>query len=308
MSQQTATADVKVTKKQKVQSGSPWVTAFRRLRKNKFAMAGLVVLILMVLFSFLGPYFSEWKDVKITVKDRHLPPSSDHWLGTDSLGRDVLLRLMEAGQISILVGVVAAAVIVLIGGTLGAIAGYYGRWVDTVIMRIADILFAVPTLPILITLGAVFSDLKVPPDKRIYLVMFIIGIIGWMSLARLVRSQILSLKEQEFMLANEVLGIRDRRKIFGHLLPNTVPIIIVVATLGVGGAMLTESTLSWLGLGVVPPTPSWGQMLSAANNMIDFSKRPWLWIPPGICILVTIVSINLIGDGLRDAFDPKQKR
>ncbi len=307
MSQQ-ANTDMAMTKKQKVKSDSPWRTAFRRLRKNKFAMAGLAVLIFMVLFSFVGPFFSEWKDAKISVKDRHLAPSADHWLGTDALGRDVMLRLMEAGQISILVGVVAAAVIVLIGGTLGAIAGYYGRWVDTLIMRIADILFAVPTLPILITLGAVFSDLKVPPDKRIYLVMFIIGIIGWMSLARLVRSQILSLKEQEFMLANEVLGIRDRRKIFGHLLPNTVPIIIVVATLGVGGAMLTESTLSWLGLGVVPPTPSWGQMLSAANNMIDFSKRPWLWIPPGIAILITIVSINLIGDGLRDAFDPKQKR
>jgi peptide/nickel transport system permease protein len=138
--------------------------------------------------------------------------------------------------------------------------------------------------------------------------MLIIGVISWMGLARLVRSQILSLKEQEFMLANEVLGLRDRRKIFRHLLPNTYPIIIVVATLGVAGAIITESTLSFLGLGVVPPSPSWGQMLSAANNMIDFQKRPWLWIPPGVCILLTVVAINFIGDGLRDAFDPKQKR
>lgn len=308
MSQQAVSADVTVIKKQKIKGDSPWRTAFRRLRKNKFAMLGAFVLLFMILFSFVGPYFSEWNNAKISVKDRNLAPNADHWLGTDKLGRDVLLRLMQAGQISLLVGVTAAAVFVTLGGVLGSLAGYYGRWVDTIIMRIADILFAIPTLPILITLGAVFSDLKVPPDKRIYLVMFIIGIIGWMSTARLVRSQILSLKEQEFMLANEVLGIRDRRKIFGHLLPNTVPIIIVVATLGIGGAMLAESTLSWLGLGVVPPTPSWGEMLSSANNMIDFQKRPWLWIPPGVCILVTIVSINLIGDGLRDAFDPKQKR
>jgi peptide/nickel transport system permease protein len=215
---------------------------------------------------------------------------------------------MEAGRISLTVGIIAASIIVIIGGTLGAVSGFYGRFVDTLIMRFADIFYAVPTLPVLIMLGAVLSDLKFPPDKRIFFVMLIIGVISWMGLARLVRSQILSLKEQEFMLANEVLGLRDRRKIFRHLLPNTYPIIIVVATLGVAGAIITESTLSFLGLGVVPPSPSWGQMLSAANNMIDFQKRPWLWIPPGVCILLTVVAINFIGDGLRDAFDPKQKR
>lgn len=304
----TINADATKAKKQKVRSDSPWITAFRRLSKNKLAMAGLVVLVGMFIFSFIGPFFSDWKDAKISVRDMYQPPSSEHWLGTDKLGRDVLLRLMQAGQISLLVGLVATGVVVTIGGVLGALAGFYGRWVDTLIMRLVDILYAVPTLPVLITLGAIFSDLKIPPQSRIYYVMFIIGIIGWMTLARLVRSQIMSLKEQEFMLANEVLGIRDRRKIFGHLLPNTVPIIIVVATLGVAGAILTESVLSYLGLGVIPPTPSWGEMLSVANNMIDFQKRPWLWIPPGVCILVTVVSINLIGDGLRDAFDPKQKR
>jgi peptide/nickel transport system permease protein len=231
-----------------------------------------------------------------------------HWLGTDNLGRDVLFRVMEAGRISLTVGIIAASIIVIIGGTLGAVSGFYGGFIDTLIMRFADIFYAVPTLPVLIMLGAVLSDLKFPPDKRIFFVMLIIGVISWMGLARLVRSQILSLKEQEFMLANEVLGLRDRRKIFRHLLPNTYPIIIVVATLGVAGAIITESTLSFLGLGVVPPSPSWGQMLSAANNMIDFQKRPWLWIPPGVCILLTVVAINFIGDGLRDAFDPKQKR
>lgn len=308
MSQQTANVEVIKTKKQKTKGDSPWQLAFRRLRKNKLAMIGLFFLVFMFLFSFIGPFFSDWKDAKISVRDANQAPSAAHWLGTDALGRDVLLRIMQAGQISLLVGLVATAVVLTIGGILGALAGYYGKWVDTLIMRFADIMYALPTLPLLISLGAIFSDLKVPPSKRIYLVMFIIGFIGWMSLARLIRGQILSLKEQEFMLANEVLGIRDRRKIFGHLLPNTVPVVIVVATLGVAGAILTESTLSYLGLGVIPPTPSWGQMLSAANNMIDFSKRPWLWVPPGVCILLTVVSINLIGDGLRDAFDPKQKR
>ncbi len=304
----TINADLKPTNKQKVKSDSPWITAFRRLRKNKLAMLGVLILVFMFIFAFIGPHLSSWKDAKISVRDMYKAPSSEHWLGTDNLGRDVLLRMMQAGQISLLVGIVATGIIVIIGGVLGAITGFYGRWVDTLIMRLADIIYAVPTLPILITLGAIFSDLKIPPQSRIYYIMFIIGIISWMTLARLVRSQIMSLKEQEFMLANEVLGIRDRRKIFGHLLPNTVPIIIVLATLGVAGSILLESVLSYLGLGVIPPTPSWGQMLSVANNMIDFQKRPWLWIPPGVAILLTVVSINLIGDGLRDAFDPKQKR
>jgi peptide/nickel transport system permease protein len=296
------------TKVKKMKSDSLWRSAFRRLRKNKMAMLGFFILIFMFLFSFIGPYLSPYLDAKISVRDANKPPSAEHWLGTDKLGRDMLLRLMEAGRISLLVGIVATSIIVIIGGTIGALAGFYGKWVDTLFMRFADIMYAIPTLPILITLGAIFSDLKVPPDSRIYYVMFIIGIISWMGLARLVRSQILSLKEQEFMLANEVLGIRDRRKIFRHLLPNTIPIIIVSATLWVANAILLESALSYLGLGVIPPTPSWGQMLSTANNMIDFKMRPWLWIPPGVCILLTVVSINFIGDGLRDALDPKQKR
>ncbi|WP_028988450.1 oligopeptide ABC transporter permease [Thermicanus aegyptius] len=289
-------------------SESPWRTAFRRLVKNKLAMAGFFILLFMFLFSFVGPYFSPYKEAKITIRDANQPPSAVHWLGTDNLGRDVLLRVMEAGQISLTVGLVATLLVVIIGGLVGAVSGYYGRWVDVILMRFVDIMYAIPTLPILILLGAILSDLKFPPEQRIYVVMFMLGALGWMGVARLVRSQILSLKEQEFMIANEVLGIRDRRKIFRHLLPNTVPIIIVTATLSVAGSILTESALSYLGLGVIPPTPSWGQMLSVANNLIDFQKRPWLWIPPGVSILVTVVAINFIGDGLRDALDPKQKR
>lgn len=242
------------------------------------------------------------------LSQKNLSPNSKYWLGTDKLGRDILLRTMLAGRISLMVGLVATVISVVIGSTLGALAGFYRKNVDTIIMRIADIFMSLPTLPLLIILGAVLSDLKIDPSKRIYFLMFIIGALSWTTLSRLVRGQILTLREQEFMQATEALGLRDRRKIFRHLLPNTIPTIIVTATLGVAGAIITESALSFLGLGVVQPTPSWGNMISAANNLIDFRKRPWLWIPPGMCILITVVAINLMGDGLRDALDPKMKR
>ncbi|WP_237691063.1 oligopeptide ABC transporter permease [Paenibacillus caui] len=287
---------------------SPWKIAYRRFTRNKLALFGLIIVILMFLICFFGPMFSPYNLYDYKLIDKNKPPSAAHWLGTDKLGRDVLLRTMLAGRISLTVGLVATAITVFVGATIGAIAGFYRGIVDTLLMRIADIFLALPGLPILIILGTVLSDLKVDPGNRIYFVMLIIGILNWVTLSRLVRGQILTLREQEFMLATEALGLNDRRKIFRHLLPNTVPIIIVSATLGVAGAILAESALSFLGIGVVPPTPSWGNMISAANNLIDFRKRPWLWIPPGMCILITVTAINLIGDGLRDALDPKMKK
>ncbi|MGG3312240.1 oligopeptide ABC transporter permease [Paenibacillus lautus] len=292
----------------KKQPDSPWRMAIRRFSRNRLAVIGLFIIVFMFLLCFMGPVFSPYSLFDYSVADKNLPPSSKYWLGTDKLGRDILLRMMLAGRISLTVGLVATGISIIIGSTLGALAGFYRKWVDTLIMRMADIFMALPTLPILIILGAVLSDLKVDPSKRIYFLMLIIGILGWSSISRLVRGQILGLREQEFMQATEALGLKDRRKIFRHLLPNTIPIIIVSATLGVAGAILFESALSFLGVGVVPPTPSWGNMISAANNLIDFRKRPWLWIPPGMCILVTVVAINLIGDGLRDALDPKMKK
>ncbi|SMF69209.1 oligopeptide ABC transporter permease [Paenibacillus barengoltzii] len=287
---------------------SPWRMAVRRFSRNKLALGGLVILLMMFLICFIGPIFSPYKLYDYSLADKNLPPSSTHWFGTDKLGRDILLRVMLAGRISLLVGIFATIITVIIGGILGAVAGFFRKKIDTVIMRIADIFMSLPTLPILIILGAVMSDLKIPPPSRIYYLMFIIGLLSWTTLARLVRGQILSLREQEFMLATEALGLRDYRKIFRHLLPNTIPIIIVTATLSVASAILYESSLSFLGLGVIPPTPSWGNLIADANNLIDFRKRPWLWIPPGMCILITTVAINLIGDGLRDALDPKMKR
>ncbi|WP_322745685.1 oligopeptide ABC transporter permease [Paenibacillus donghaensis] len=287
---------------------SPWRMALHRFTRNKLALIGLFILAIMFLICFFGPLFSPYKlyDYQLSMKNK--PPSSAHWLGTDSLGRDILLRMMLAGRISLLVGIISTTIAVIIGATLGSLAGFYRKATDTIIMRITDIFMAIPTLPILIILGAVLSDLKVDPRYRIYYLMLIIGVLAWTGLARLVRGQILALREMEYMQAVEALGIRDKRKIFRHLLPNTIPIIIVSATLGVAGAILYESALSYLGIGVVPPTPSWGNMIAEANDMIVFRKRPWLWIPPGMCILITVVAINLIGDGLRDALDPKTKK
>ncbi|MBE1446543.1 oligopeptide ABC transporter permease [Paenibacillus sp. OAS669] len=288
-------------------SSSLWRTSYRRLIRNKLAVSGLLFLLVMFLFCFVGPLFSEPTTGKVNVALINKPPSVSHWLGTDNLGRDVLSRLMQAGRISLIVGLVSMVLSVTIGSLLGALAGFYRGVVDHLVMRTADILLAVPEIPILIIIGAILSDLKVPSEYRIYLVMLMISFMAWPSLARLVRSQILSFRERPYMLAAESLGLSDKRKIV-HLILNAVPIIIVVATLSVARAILSETVLSYLGLGVVPPTPSWGNMMAAANSLIDFQTRPWLWIPPGSAIFLTVIAINLLGDGLRDALDPRTKR
>lgn len=303
-----ATETIKIKKQNNETIESPWRLAFRRLRKNKLAMTGLFVLIFMFIFSFIGPLLSPYNVIQTNILNANKAPSAQHWLGTDSIGRDVLLRLMLGGRISLLVGLVSVSISVLVGTTVGGLSGFYGGWVDNLLMRVADIFMAAPFFPILIILSAVMSDRKVTPESRIFIVMFIIGILSWAGLSRLIRGQILSLREQEFMQAAEALGIRDSRKIMKHLIPNVIPTIIVSATLGIGGAILTESALSFLGLGVNPPIPSWGNMIQAANNFYNLQFRPWLWIPPGVCIFVTVMSINLLGDGLRDALDPKLKR
>ncbi len=293
------------SKKEKIES--PWRVAWRRLKKNKLAMTGLFIILFLTVASFVGPLLYPYDMNHLDFLNIEQPPSSLHILGTDNLGRDVLARLMQAGRISLLVGLVAVTIEVVIGSVLGVLAGHYGGVVDAIIMRIVDIFLCFPFLPLLIMLGAVMSDLAVAPDKRIFAVMFIIGLLSWPTICRLVRGQILSLREQEFMQAAEALGLKDRRKMFAHLLPNTFASIIVSATLGIGGAILTESSLSFLGLGVTPPTPTWGNMIQVVNDQYALQYLPWLWIPPGLCIFLTVMSINLFGDGLRDALDPKLK-
>ena len=286
---------------------SPGKLVLRRLKQNKFAMIGLALLIFMFVFSFIGPLLSPYgyNDRSALVK---AAPSLKHWFGTDYLGRDVLTRVMVGGRISIAVGVVSVVISVVVGTLIGSIAGYYGGKIDYFLMAFTDIFLSIPFLPIVILMGSMLSDLKVDPNMRIVALMFMLGLLSWPSIARLVRGEILSLREQEFMQATESLGLKDTRKIIKHLIPNVIPTIIVNATLGVASAILTESALSYLGMGVVEPTPSWGNMISASNKAIDLQKRPWLWMPPGACMVITVMAVNLFGDALRDALDPKKRR
>ncbi|MFD1386522.1 oligopeptide ABC transporter permease [Oceanobacillus sp. FSL W7-1293] len=290
-----------------VQKSSLWKEVLKRFLKRKMAIAGLLILLLVFLFSFVGPFFSPYMTAGTNSQAIHQAPSLSHWLGTDHLGRDVLTRLMLAGRISLTVGIGAMFLAVTIGGILGILAGYYGGIIDQIVMRIADILMTLPGLPLLFIMAAIMSEWQVPAEQRLYIVMIMLSLVNWPSLARLIRSQVLSLREREFMVATEVLGLRDKRKVLNHLLPNVVPLLIVTATLSVGGAILSESVLSFFGLGVVPPTASWGNMINTANTLIDFTNRPWLWIPPGVAIFITVIAVNLLGDGLRDSIDPNMK-
>lgn len=235
-------------------------------------------------------------------------PSAAHWLGTDANGMDILTRLMYGGQISLLIGFIVIFIETFIGVILGGISGYFGGWVDNIIMRLVDIFNCIPQYPILIIIGAIMDAARIDPQVRIYYLMLILGVLGWPGTARLVRGQILSLREQEFMTATEATGISVSRRIFRHLVPNVIPQLIVVATMGLGNIILTESTLSYLGLGVKFPFASWGNIISAVSTVYVMTNYWFVWIPAGLLILLTVLGFNFVGDGLRDAFDPKMKR
>lgn len=236
-------------------------------------------------------------------------PSKEHVLGTDGDGMDILARMMYGGRISLMVGFVVVFIEIFIGLILGSIAGFFGKWVDMLIMRIVDIFYCIPSMPILIIMGTLFDALKVSPYKRLAMLMAVLGFLGWASVARLVRGQILSLREQEFMVAQEATGIKAVRRIFRHLIPNVMPQVIVTATMSLGAVIILESTLSFLGLGVKHPMATWGTMINSVTksteNMIRYTH---IWIPVGLLICLTVVAFNFVGDGLRDAFDPKMKQ
>lgn len=238
----------------------------------------------------------------------YLAPSSSHWLGTDGAGMDILTRLMYGGRISLMIGFVVVILETIIGVVLGGLAGYFGKWVDMLIMRIVDIFYCIPTWPILIILGAVMDSYQVGAQTRIYFMMVVLAILNWPFIARIVRGQILSLREQEFMVAAEATGISVSRRIFRHLVPNVIPQLIVQCTMSLGGIILTESTMSFLGIGVKFPYASWGNIISSVSNVFVMTNYWYCWIPAGFCILVTVLGFNFVGDGLRDAFDPKMKR
>jgi len=235
-------------------------------------------------------------------------PSSDHLLGTDNNGMDVMTRLMYGGRISLLVGFVVIFIEVFIGIIVGGLSGYFGGWVDTALMRFVDLFNCIPFWPMVLIFGSVMDALEVDPIVRIFLLMAILGILGWTGIARIVRGQILSLREQDFMVATEATGIRTSRRIFKHLIPNVMPLLIVYATAGLGGIIITEATLGFLGLGIKYPQASWGSIINVASEAYVMTNFWFMWIPAGLLILLTVLGFNFIGDGLRDAFDPKMKR
>ena len=258
----------------------------------------------------------ERKDTQFSIRKESLTklikvyeyPSMEHWLGTDANGMDILTRLMYGGRISLLIGFVVILIEVVIGVVLGGLAGYFGKWVDNLIMRTVDVFNCIPTWPILIIIGSIMDAQRIDPTARIYMMMLVLGILGWPGVARMVRGQILSLREQEFMVAAEATGLSVSRRIFRHLVPNVIPQLIVICTMGLGSIILTESTMSFLGLGVKFPYASWGNIIQSVSNVYVMTNYWFVWIPAGFMILITVLGFNFVGDGLRDAFDPKMKR
>ncbi|MBE6017226.1 MAG: ABC transporter permease [Lachnospiraceae bacterium] len=252
--------------------------------------------------------YSVLQTVSTRVFDTYSPPSGAHWLGTDRNGMDMLTRLMYGGRVSLYIGFIVVIIESVIGVILGGISGYFGGWVDNLIMRIVDIFYCIPSMPIIIILGAAMDAMRMDPQLRMVWLMLILGFLGWAGIARLVRGQILSLREQEFMTATEATGIRVSRRIFKHLIPNVIPQLIVTMTMSLGSTILIEATLSFLGLGVKFPFASWGNIINDVNDTHVLTNYWFIWIPAGICLVATVLAFNLVGDGLRDAFDPKMKR
>ena len=318
---------------------SPTRMVLRRFFRSKLSIVGLCMLIFLFLFCWLGPVvYHPWGEtetdrtgatdytvsevegtgeygdfVQVIVIDKGInalaPPSASHLLGTDEQGMDIFVRLMYGGRLSLMISFLAVFLISFLGIVMGGIAGYYGGAIDNIIMRICDILMCLPTLPLMLIIGTVLDANGVDSKYYIYLLMGILSLFSWPGMARLVRGQILFLREQEYMVAAEAMGYSTPRKIFKHLVPNILPQILVSMTLSLGSMILYESTLSYLNLGVRIPYASWGTMIEIISKRSDILKNNFnVWEPPGICIVIAVLGFNFIGDGLRDALDPKQRR
>jgi peptide/nickel transport system permease protein len=273
--------------------------AWRRFRRHKMAMFGAVTLLLLFVYSFGGGLIYTEADANFTETGIRLTsPTAEHPFGTDTVGRDILARTIQGGRISLLIGLTAALLEIFVGVAIGAIAGYYGGLVDSLLMRFTEAMLIIPQIFLLIVMAATFGG-SVP------MIILIIGLTSWMYVARIVRAEFLSIKQNEFILAAKAIGTPTSQIIFKHILPNSIAPIVVAATLGVANAILSEAYISFLGLGVQPPTATWGNMLDGSYNYIE--TAPWLWIFPGLLILFTVLSINFLGDGLRDALDPRSR-
>jgi peptide/nickel transport system permease protein len=273
----------------------------RRFLRHRLAVISTVIFAVIVFAAVFANIVSPYDPNKIDPAFFDKPPSAAHVLGTDQVGRDNLSRVIYGGRVSLSVGVVAVAIYMVIGITLGAVAGYYGGTVDMIISRFIDIVLSFPNLLLILVLVSVLG-----PGLRN--IMLVLGLLGWPQIARIVRAEFMHLRVQEFVTAARVLGVTTPRIIVRHIIPNAMGPILVGATFGVASAILSESGLSFLGLGVQPPTSSWGQMLNSAQSLSILEKKPWLWVPPGMMILISVLCINFIGDGLRDALDPKLRR
>ena len=280
---------------------------WKRFRKNKLALVGLAVILLMVLAAILAPFIVQndpyvilESEDGLVLKDKS-PADSGTLLGTDNVGRDEFSRLIYGARVSMSVGIVAVGISLLVGVLLGSISGYFGGWLDMVIMRLVDVVNCFPVLFLIIIISTILKP-------SIYNIMVIMGLCNWTATARLVRGEILRVRETEYVQAAVSLGASDRRIIFSHVIPNVMAPIVVEGTMQMARSILTEASLSYLGVGVQLPTASWGNMLMSANNLATLTRRPWQWVPAGLCILLAVLSNNFVGDGLRDAFDSKQKK
>jgi peptide/nickel transport system permease protein len=282
-------------------SASYWWLSLRRFLRHRLAVVGLAVLAGITFMAVAAPAISPGSPTAIDASAFQAPPSRAHWLGTDSVGRDVLSRLIYASRVSLTVGLMAVSMYVVIGTTTGAVAGYYGGKVDLVLSRLMDVMLSFPPLIIILFAVSVFGK------PSLWNVIIVLGLLGWPAVARLVRGQILSLRQLEFVQAARAVGASDGSVMVRHLLPNAMAPVLVAATFGTANAILVEAALSFLGLGVQPPTPSWGNMLTDAQSLTVLERMPWLWLPPGLMILISVLTINFVGDGLRDALDPGLK-
>jgi peptide/nickel transport system permease protein len=271
-----------------------WAT----LRGDRRAMLGMGAIAVMVLLAAFAPLVTRWDPTGIALANQLQPPSATHWLGTDLQGRDVWTRLVYGARISLSVGFLSQGIALAIGLSLGLIAGFYGRWVDEGVMRLADVTLAFPSLLLLIALAAAF-------EPSLTTVLVTIGVVGWAGMARIVRGQVLVVRQLEYVQAARALGERDYRIITRHLLPNVIAPVVIAATLGVAGAIMAEAALSFLGLGVQPPTPSWGSMIADGRDLEQLRHAPWTSLSPGIAIGIAVLGFNLLGDALRDALDPR---
>ncbi len=281
-----------------IKKSNYFVMIFIGLFKNRLACAGLVIVLLLFVIAILAPVLSPYNSTEIQVHSILMPPSSQHWFGTDELGRDVLSRMIFGSRISLAVGFIAVGIATIIGILVGALSGYYGRWLDGILMRFVDTMLCIPDIFLILTVIAFIG-------QSIWNIMIIIGLTSWMGVARLVRAEFLTLKEREFVLAARASGAGDLRIIFIHILPNALAPVFVSAILGVASAVLIESALSFLGLGVQPPMPSWGNILTSGKDNIETAW--WLSVFPGMAILITVLGYNLLGEGLQDILNPRLK-